>query len=236
MKRYKIALLTLTVLLFAMVGCQNEGFYYQDEARVRIVAPQIWSLGTDSLEFSFVTQPVGVNEYDMMISLEVMGVTESRDRVVNIVVDQSGTTANTSQFSFPAAVTIPSGSFNATFPVTLKRTADLQNQGVRLTIKVFESTDFKVGVREESRVIFKWNDILLRPNNWADLVEFFGEFSLVKYRFMLNTLGISDFNKNTMSWAQLMNYKIQLQNALSEYNAANPGNPLTDEYNNPVTF
>jgi hypothetical protein len=33
-----------------------------------------------------------------------------------------------------------------------------------------------------------------------------------------------------------MNYKIVLQNALNEYNAANPGNPLRDENGQFVTF
>jgi hypothetical protein len=39
-----------------------------------------------------------------------------------------------------------------------------------------------------------------------------------------------------MSWAMLNSYRILFQNALNAYNAAHPGNPLTDENNQLVTF
>jgi len=39
-----------------------------------------------------------------------------------------------------------------------------------------------------------------------------------------------------MSWAMLMSYKIKFQNAVRTYNAAHPGNALTDENGNLVTF
>lgn len=74
------------------------------------------------------------------------------------------------------------------------------------------------------------------PKNWDDLEEFFGTFSLVKYRFIINTTGVSEFDTSVMSWAQLMNYKIMLKNALDQYNAANPTNPLTDENGQFITF
>jgi hypothetical protein len=118
----------------------------------------------------------------------------------------------------------------------VNRTTDLQDNGVRLYIKVVESTDFKVGVQERNHLLVKWNDILSRPTNWNDLVEFFGTFSLVKYRFILNNTGVSEFNIETMSWAQLMNYKIKLRNALNVYNEAHPGDPLRDENGQYVTF
>ena len=84
--------------------------------------------------------------------------------------------------------------------------------------------------------MIKWNDILSRPSNWDDLSPFFGTFSLVKYRFMLNTTGVAEFDVDTMSWARLTNYRIMLIAALNEYNAANPNDPLRDEYGAYVTF
>ena len=45
-----------------------------------------------------------------------------------------------------------------------------------------------------------------------------------------------ELNAETMSWAKLNSLRIRMQNALNEYNAAHPGNPLTDENGNLVTF
>jgi len=80
----------------------------------------------------------------------------------------------------------------------------------------------------------KWNDIISKPANWSYFEEFFGTFSVVKYRFMINN-GIPELSES-MSWAELMNYRVILQNRLDEYNAANPGNPLRDENGQIVTF
>ena len=41
----------LTACLFLMLGasCENDGFYYQDEPRIRMEGPEEWTLETDSL-------------------------------------------------------------------------------------------------------------------------------------------------------------------------------------------
>jgi hypothetical protein len=100
-----------------------------------------------------------------------------------------------------------------------------------------ESGDFKPGVNEENHLTFIWTDVLSKPNNWAELEPFFGQYSNTKYRFMLENLGDEgELSANTMSWAKLNSLRIRFQNAVNEYNAAHPGAPLTDENGNEVTF
>lgn len=236
MKKYTILVLSFILTLLLFSSCEKEGFYYQDVARVRLEGPEKWAVNTDSLEFSFITTPSGVNQVEMEIKVQVMGFASDKDRVVKVGVNTSKTTAASNQYSCPAQVTIPANSLSATFSVLLKRTSDLQQKTVRLFIEVQESPDFQIGVSERNHLLIKWNDILSMPKNWSDLEPFFGTFSLVKYRFMINNTGITEFNTTTMSWAQLMNYKIILRNALDAYNAANPGNPLKDENGQFVTF
>ena len=236
MKKIIITLFGLVSGLFLLTGCENEGFYYQDEARVRLEGPYKWTVGTDSLEFSFITSPPGIDEMVMDITLYVMGKSTDHDRTANIIVVNELTTANNDHYTCQSQVTIPAGAYYATFPLTLKRTADLQEQTVKLYLRVEESEDFKVGVREKDHLLVKWNDILSMPKNWSDLVEFFGSFSMVKYRFIINVTGVTEFNTTTMSWSQLMNYKIIVKNALDEYNAGHPDNPLKDENGQFVTF
>ncbi len=236
MKKFLISIFSLILVLSLFPACENEGFYYQDEARVRLEGPYTWAVGTDSLEFSFLTSPASVSEKQMDITIYVMGPSSKVDRKANISVVSGSTTATANQYTCPAQVTIPANSYSATFPVVLKRTSDLQSKGVRLYIKVAESSDFKIGVSERNHLIFKWNDILAMPKNWSDLTEFFGTFSLVKYRFIINNTGVTEFSTTTMSWAQLMNYRIILKNALNAYNAAHPNDPLKDENGQIITF
>jgi hypothetical protein len=119
----------------------------------------------------------------------------------------------------------------------LKRTEDLTTNTVSLCFKVVETNDFKAGVIEQNHFCIKWNDTLSKPKNWdTELLEFFGEYSLVKYRFIIDTIGFGEFSAKTMSWSELTNYKIIMKTALDEYNDAHPGAPLKDENGQLVTF
>ncbi len=229
--------LLLATCFLASCSSTDEDFFYQDEPRVRLVGEDTWAAGTDSVTFSFVAYASDVTEQEILVDAQIMGEVQSRDRVVNIVVDASRTTADASMYTVPSTVTVPAGEAKGTFSVILKRAAALQSKTVRLYLTVAESADFKVGVNEENHITMIWNDILSRPSNWPSLEPYFGVYSDTKYRFMLaNSGGAGEFSTDTMSWAQLMSLKIRFQNALNEYNAAHPGNPLTDENGNLVTF
>ena len=228
------------ILAFAAIGmftaCENDKFYYQDEPRVRIEGPYEWAIGTDSLNFSFATYPNSVQEQVMEMTLYVMGEAVSTARTAKLEVDASKTTAAASQYILPETVTVPAGQLKVPFLVTLMRSEDLTSETVSLAFKVVESADFKVGVNEQNHFSMKWNDILGKPKNWdTELKEFFGEYSLVKYRFIIDVVGFGEFGGD-MSWSQLKNYQIMMTSALSEYNAANPGAPMTDENGQLVTF
>jgi hypothetical protein len=165
-----------------------------------------------------------------------MGNPANNARTVNLAVNTAKTTAQEKHYAFPSQVVLPADSFSVTFPVSLKRTPDLQEKGVRLYIEISESPDFKLGVSEENHLLIKWSDVLTRPANWNELVEFFGTFSIAKYRFIIETTGVAEFSAQTMSWALLTNYRIMCVNALIAYNDAHPGNPLKDENGQYVTF
>ena len=221
-----------------MASCSSdEDFFYRDEARIRLVGPEIWTAGSDSLTFSFVTTAAGTTEMAMDVEAQVMGPTTDRDRTTNITVVSDKTTASADLYQLPTTVTIPAGQAKAKFQVVLKRASVLETKSVRLRIAVEPSADFQKGVNEQDHLTFIWNDKISKPKNWAELEEFFGAYSDTKYRFMLeNAGGISEFSTDTMTWAELQSLKITFQNALNDYNAAHPGNPLTDENGNLVSF
>lgn len=214
----------------AFTACTVDDFTYQDTARLRLEGPEIYAAGTDSLTFSFVTYSEDTQSMVMDVDVIVMGNTADHDRTAAVKVVADKTTASSSDYEMPLTITIPADSAKATLPITLKRSSALQSKSVRLYIEIAESDDFQVGVNEQNHFTLIWNDILTRPTNWDDLEEFFGTYSDVKYRFMIeNAGGISEFDADTMSWAQLNSLKIKFQNALNAYNDAHPGNPLRDD-------
>ena len=114
-------------------SCENDGFYYQDEARVRLEGPELWALGSDSLVFSFVTYPEETSEYVMDIDVCVMGPVCNHDRTAIITVNDNATTANASQYSMPSSVIIPAGQEKGILPVTIKRDASIQRKCRQVT-------------------------------------------------------------------------------------------------------
>lgn len=213
----------------AFTACSVDDFTYQDTARLRLEGPEIYAAGTDSLTFSFVTYPEDTISKVMDIDVIVMGTTADNDRTAAVKVVADKTTASASDYEMPLSITIPAGSAKGTLPITLKRSTALQEKAVRLYIEIEPNNDFQTGVNEQNHFTLIWNDVLTRPTNWDDLEEFFGTYSDVKYRFMIqNAGGISEFDADTMSWAQLNSLKIKFQNALNEYNEEHPNDPLRD--------
>ncbi|MFV0590300.1 MAG: DUF4843 domain-containing protein [Draconibacterium sp.] len=232
----KIKLYLAFIALTALFACENDPFYFNSEARLRMEGPEVWTLGTDSLEFSFANYSSTVTDTTFDITVYVMGEAASQARTAEFEINPSSSTAETDMYSFPESVTIPAGEFSVNLPVTVYRTEALQSVQVQLYIKVKENADFKIGVNEQNHLLLKWSDILSKPNNWDDLEEFFGEYSLTKYRFMIDVLNTGTFDTETLSWAQMKNYQIELAEALRLYNEAHPGDPLSDENGNLITF
>lgn len=227
--KYHRYIFLFVMSFLSITSCQNEGFYYNDDARIRLEGPYNWTLGSDSLMFSFITFPVDSIVKQMDIEVCVIGNTADYARIATVDVIADKTTAPKELYELPREVVIQAGDNKAVLPVLLRRDLLLQEQSVRLFISVAESDDFKVGNNEQNQITIIWNDVLSRPTNWSDLQEFFGAFSLAKYRFMLNYSGITEFDTDKMSWAELQNYKIKLTTALYAYSKENPENPLTDE-------
>lgn len=235
MKKMKNSML-MAVSLILLNSCENEGFYYQDTARIRLEGASEWALGTDSLDFSFATAPSSVLEKDIEVTVYVMGEASNENRMANIQIVSAKTTATSDLYECPSQVMVPANSYSAKFNVTLKRDDILQQKTLRLYLQVDPSSDFQSGVTEYDHLLIKWNDVVSEPKNWSELKSYFGAFSVVKFRFMLMTLGVSEFDTATLTWAQLQNYKLVLLSALKEYNDNHPDALLTDEKGVLVTF
>lgn len=155
--------------------------------------------------------------------------------------------------------TIKAGESLAQFDITfdtskLKNALAFTQKDGHLKLRVKANDEFSVGVKELQTLTIVLKNYLSKPDNWdADqyplrpLSAYFGEYSKVKYQFMIQELNLVDFNisynatisydeeTNTLShnYANYLVSKMKL--ALEEYNATHD-TPLTDETGNIVTF
>lgn len=236
----KIYIGIIILLAFVPGGCKNEDFLYRDVARVRMEAEYRMAVGTDSVSYSFATEASTLKEKQIKVMLTLMGETLPQEREIKLMADPEGTTAQEGvHYDFPEIVKLPANAGTVSFYVTLKRTEELVNTTVFLTLCLEKNGDFQVGVTEWSRLKIKWSDMIKKPVNWDKLQEFFGEYSEIKFRFILEHTGVSEFTYGEdggMNWSQMYNYKTMVQAALVQYNEEHPGKPLMDENNKVVTF
>ena len=154
---------------------------------------------------------------------------------------------------------IPAGQIGGTYQVyfNTQRLSDpnlfTQTDGI-IHFRVVPNDEFAIGTENHQEFTVVLKNYLAKPDNWdaanyprVPLSKYFGTYSRVKYQFMIEHLGLIDFeiNYNTQTSYDEENnivsavYAVYLQQvmqrALAEYNATHD-KPLTDEFGNPVLF
>ena len=231
----------LSCLLLLWVGCSNEDNVWGDTSYARIVGPYIWTLGTDSMTYTFSTSHSDVKQFTVEAEIYVQGKVADAPRNICLKVDESRTTAQTGTYTFPPEVTLKKGEHSVACPIVINRTEEIKDASYRLCIEIAPTGDLKAGVEKESSLTIVWNDMITKPSNWEDdLIEFFGTYSEVKYRFIISTLGVATFpyGESDFTWGKMWNYHLHMIAALEEYNdnAANPDRPMKDENGGIVSF
>lgn len=154
---------------------------------------------------------------------------------------------------------LPAGAISGTYQVhfNTQKLSDpnmfTQHDG-RINFRLVENDEFSIGSegRQSFTVVLK--NYLAKPDNWDNanyprvpLSRFFGTYSRVKYQFMIEILGLIDFEinyniatsydeeQNMVSAVYAVHLQQLMQRALNEYNETHD-TPLTDEFGLPVTF
>ena len=195
--------------LLLLNSCENDDFVWGKEDFARIVGPEIWTRNTDSMTFTFSVYPEEVKEFAVASCVVIQG-----------------------------EVILKAGQDSVGFDILLYRTEAMQTEEVRLQVKIDGSGDLQPGVDAWSALTIAWNDKITKPGNWEDLTEFFGDYSETKYRFIISTLGVSQFTYGEaegMTWGEMWNYRLRMVAALEEYNATHSEN-MKDENGAVVSF
>lgn len=123
-----------------------------------------------------------------------------------------------------------------------------------VSFRVKETSEFAQGTENHQQFTVILKNYLAKPDNWETanyprvaLSKYFGSYSRVKYQFMIQVLGMRDFDinyntqtsydeeTNTCSASYAVYLQQVMQKALIEYNETHD-TPLTDEFGIPVAF
>ncbi len=253
----KRTILYLIAVLLAFSSCEKEEL---DEFDTSYTALNIWvgtqagvvhdnatynySYAYEEGSVTFFAQVSGmVTDYDRIFRLEVFG----KDSAV------VAPTVRTEDY------VIPAGSVGGVYKVyfntqKLERNDLFADVDGEVQFRVVPNDMFSIGTEKHLQFTVVLKNYLAKPDNWdtanyprVALSKYFGTYSRVKYQFMIEHLGLIDFEINynaQTSYDETTNvvsaaYAVYLQQcvqlALNEYNNMHD-TPLTDEFGVPVTF
>jgi len=154
---------------------------------------------------------------------------------------------------------IPAGEIGGTFNVYFNSqklpspTIFTKNDGT-VNFRVVDEGVFAPGTENHQQFTVVLKNYLAKPDNWdsanfprVPLANYFGTYSRVKYQFMIEVLGLVDFEinynmatsydeeTNTVSAVYAVYLQQVMQKALMEYNDSHD-TPLTDEFGTLVSF
>lgn len=225
MKKYNIIwILTEILILTTLFGCEKD--YQLYNANLHAVR---FTISPDSMVYSFSFYP-GKESDTISLPIQILGFSEERDRIVNVIADPEKTTAVADEDYVLLPTLIPAKQVSDSVRVILKKSEKLENQNICLALRIVDSDDLEAGPTNSYRIYF--TSQLVKPQNWPSQ---FGEYSVVKHRFCIEVLGVGDYC--TYFDFQLVTYYLrQLTEALYKYNNEHPNDPLKDENGKIITF
>lgn len=230
---FKINLSIMFMLLMVLSACKKNKLDtdYKDVDRLGIGSTTDTRSSLDSVGYSFATSPTGTTQNNVMVYAQLMGEVSDADRAFSVEVDPAST-ALPSEYTLPSTFVLKAGSISAGIPVTLKRTARLENTSVQLILKIKSNNNFQPAERQSVRVV--WTDELTMPDVWLNYeFQYWGTYSKAKYRLMLEATEIKSFTFN-LSFEDVIYISTNAKRSLDQYNAAHPGNQLLNDQGFPL--
>lgn len=237
-------LFTICAMLGILASCKKDpqsvfsgkdgiAFYYKSGAE------------QDSISYSFKFNLMPKVKDTVWIKMRLVGKLSKQPRQIKIVAAAGTTAIEGTHFILPD-FSLPADSFQVRFPLILLAASDLENKSVRLVMQVADSKDLIAGTRGQAdqttanTTQFKVNFSkgLIKPDYWSYIASYIGEYSKVRYQFMIDVFGTTNFRPDTkggiITYPQWVNIKGKLRNALDVY--VSQHGPLIDEDGGKVEF
>jgi hypothetical protein len=96
------------------------------------------------------------------------------------------------------------------------KTPQIAQQAVRLTVRLEETSAFKVGQTDKSAAIIYISNVLMKPGWWTERVtdSYLGEYSDKKYRLFIEVTGEAEIDSSNIP--ELRDYTLMLKNYLQK--------------------
>ncbi|NTD99218.1 DUF4843 domain-containing protein [Agrobacterium tumefaciens] len=239
----------LSILIVAcLFSCKKETVEtYQGKDGVSFFAYNYELLHTTAVRsYSFALQETQKQRDTLFIPMRITGKLTDQPRTVMLKTAQ-GTTATAGVDFELKEFTVPAGASKFNYPLILLNSTGMASNIYRIVLEPAETKDFILGTLGETPATttkfpeenFRYLKVdvtsqYIEPGYWSSIAGNFGEFSAVKYKFMVKTLGITDFSYDKIGSDGVLNFSVTLSNALAAYVAAN--GPLLDENGQEISF
>jgi hypothetical protein len=219
------------ICLFCACTKENRSTYVEDP---RVYFSKFIT-NADSVVYSFGIKPVTRVDDTVYLTVRIMGSAVKFDRVMNIKVSDTSKAKAGYHYKIGSMI-MPADSFQVRVPVYLYRKPGLKDSIVTIDFIMGESKDFKPGYGDIPSTNYKLDrlhykialtDQLLKPGNWdSQYLSVFGAYSRVKFQFMINATGKTDWTSTPYPGDK--NFLVQqVKYALYQYELVN--GPLIDE-------
>lgn len=179
--------------------------------------------------YSFALQNSALMEDTFKIAVQLMGNLTDYDRSfkATAIADSSTAIAGTHYKLLDGVM--KANEYEGYLPVVLYRTTDTQEEAVNLQVMLTDAGDLGAGIQSAIKFNLTWGDILLRPQHWPDY--YFGEYSINKYRFAIDVLGLTDWpqtarittgaEEGVYTISEIQGFVSTLNDAYEEYRTEN---------------
>lgn len=242
--------------MFVVMSCTNEEVPTFDTSRCGL---DIW-VGTVASVYESTTYnySYAYEEGSVTFYAQISGMPSKNDRTFRLE-PFGGDSALIASTIRTEDYVIPAGEIGGTYQVFFN-TQKLQdpdlfkNSDGKIFFRVAANDEFELGTENHQQFMVVLKNYLAKPDNWDEanyprvpLSRYFGNYSRVKYQFMIEVLGLIDFEinyntqtsydpeRNVVSAVYAVYLQQVMQKALADYNGSHDL-PLTDEYGNPVFF
>ncbi|MDR0766093.1 MAG: DUF4843 domain-containing protein [Odoribacteraceae bacterium] len=235
----------------AAAGCTGNGKFFYDTSAAAL---NIWlgreAVVADSLTYNFAYQ----KEHDSIVFYaRLSGLPSDVDRAFRLeAVEGDSALVHYRTIDY----ILPAGAYQAAYPLYIDKPDGydaFKERDGRVVFKVKENPHFAEGAVETNRLHVVFKNYVGKPDNWdvatypyRPLSTYFGVYSDVKYSFVIQVTGRSNFKiyyttsptavlaDDEVTALEATDMKNRCKIALLEHNATH--GTLLDENNEPVTF
>lgn len=200
----------------------------------------------DSIVYSFYIKETSRERDTLYLRICTMGIPSGEPRPIRLIQTNTGAAdaavAGTHYVAFDdpevaAQMVIPAHAVMADIPFIVLRDPSMKTREFRINLEIAENEAFGVGLDAQKSFLLKVSDVTAPPANWSSWQYYLGDWGPAKMRFLIDYVGLSDFDKfSQFSQSELEYYKMKANQKLNEYNDANKTILMEYDRITPVTF